>query len=160
MSNQADSIALSPLMFGETFLAGAAAMQQQIADSMLAAFDAAADAMNESLRASVKLVDDIGHAETPADIAAAGYSWLQGRVEKGFGWLLALGERLASRSGAPVPQAALPAPIRRAAMLPQRAAMLPQEDIRMPTKPLADKVRPAPIVLARTAKKPARPTAK
>jgi hypothetical protein len=154
MSNQADSIALSPLMFGEAFFAGAAAMQQQIADGMLAAFDAVADAMNDSLRASAKLVDDIGRAETPADIAAAGHSWFQGRVEKSVGWFRAVAERLAPRSGAPAPQVqALPAPIR-------RAPVAPQGDIRMPTKPLAGKIRPAPIIVAKAAKKPARSTAK
>jgi len=153
MSNPAESIALSPLTLGEVFLASAVTMQRQIADSVLAVFDAVADAMSDSLHAGAKLADDIGHAETPVDVAAAGCSWVQGRVEKSLTWFRALVERLAHRSGAAAPQAALPVPI-------ERAPVMPQQDIRMPTKPAAGKIRQAPIVVPRMAKKSARPTAK
>lgn len=153
MSSQAHSVALSPLLFGEAFTAGAVTMQQQIAEGMLAAFDAIADAMTDSLRANASLVDDIGHAQTPADVVAAGHAWLQGRAQKGMGWVRALGERFASWSGSPQPQTSLQAPVR-------RAPVAPQTEIRMPTKPPAGKLRSAPIVVARAAKKPARPAAK
>ena len=66
MSHQAD--ALSPFLFGEAFLAGAAALQQQIAEGMLAVFDAVADAVSDSLRANAHLAHDIGSAQTPVDI--------------------------------------------------------------------------------------------
>lgn len=153
MSTHAHSIAISPLLFGEAFIAGAVAMQKRIADDMLAAFDAVADAMSDSLRANATLADDISRAETPADIVAAGHAWLQGRAQQGMSWLRVLGERLAARSVTPQPQAALPAPVR-------RAPVAPQAEIRMPTKPPAGKLRSAPIVVAKAAKKVARPAAK
>jgi hypothetical protein len=155
MSTQADSIALSPLWFGEAFIAGAAAMQKQIAGGMLAAFDAITDAMNESLQASAKLVDDIGHAETPVDVVAAGCAWTQGRAARALGWLRSLTERLASSwsEEAPAAPAALPAAVR-------QAPVVSQAEIRMRTKPPAGKLHPTPIVVAKAAKKPARPAAK
>jgi hypothetical protein len=157
MSNQADSFALSPLMFGEAFFAGAAAMQRHIAQGMMVVFDAVADAMSDSLRASAELAHEIGNAQTPVEVAAASCSWFQGRVEKGLSWFRALAERMPFASPAPQPpepQILLPAAIK-------RAPGAPQVEPQMPTKPPAGKLRrAAPIVIEKLPKKPARPAAK
>lgn len=160
MTQQADSLALSPFMFGEAFFVGAAAMQQQIAEGMMAVLDAVADAMSDSAHANAALAHGIGNARQPSEAAVAGAAWFLGRMEKTLGWWWSFVERLAHASRAPAAkapqQAALPAPqpIRRAPVVPQIAAPAA-------TKPPAGKLRRAtPIVVAKLPKKPARPTAK
>jgi hypothetical protein len=160
MTNQSDSLALSPLMFGEAFFAGAAAMQRQIAEGMMAVFDAVADAMSDSLRATAALAHDIGNAEKPSDVAAAGIAWFQGRVERATTWWRALFERVPFPSSTPTAAApepkALPAP---AAV--KRAPVLPQPEPSIASKPPAGKLRrAAPVVVDKAPKKTARPAAK
>jgi hypothetical protein len=159
MTQQADSLALSPFMFGEVFFAGAVAMQKQIAEGMMAMFDAVADAMSESVRAAAALAHGVGNAERPSEAAAAGVAWFQGRVEKTLAWWWTLAERVAC---ARAPAAKAPEPI--ALPAPQeirRAPVVPQIDAPAATKPPAGKLRrTAPAVVAKLPKKPARPTAK
>jgi hypothetical protein len=153
MSQQAD--ALSPFMFGDAFFTAAAAMQRQVAEGMMAVFDAVADAMSDSVRASAQLAQDIGNAETPADIASAGYAWFQGRIEKSMSWFRTLAERMPSPASAvSESHEAAPPAIRRAPIVSQPAP-------RMAIKPPAGKLRRgAPIIIDKLPKKPARPTAK
>jgi hypothetical protein len=153
MSNPAESVALSPFLFGEVFLEGVASIQRRMTQSMLAVFDAVADTMNDSLRAGAALADDIGHAETPVAVAAAGVAWAQGRMEKSLSAFRALVERIAARSTAPAPQAA-------AAPAVRRAPVVPQQEIRIVPKPPAGKLRRSGPILADKGKKPARPGAK
>jgi hypothetical protein len=158
MSTQADSFVLSPLIFGEAFFAGAAAMQRQIAEGMLAVFDAVADVMSDSLRAGAELAHEIGNAQTPIEAVASSHAWLQERVEKSFSWLLASATRLPFPS-APVAQPAEPTLLPSAP--PRRAPVVPQVPPRMATKPPAGKLRSAAsIVVDKLPKKPARPAAK
>jgi len=153
MSHQAD--ALSPFMFGEAFLTAAAAMQRQVAEGMMAVFDAVADAMSDSVRASAQLAHEIGNAQTPVDAVSAGYAWFQGRVEKGMSWFRTLAERM------PSPASAVSEPHEAAAPAIRRAPVVPQSEPRMATKPPAGKLRRgAPIIIDRLPKKPARPAAK
>ena len=158
MSHQADSLAFSPFMFGELFVVGAARMQQQIAEGMLAAFDALADAMSDSLRASAELAHEIGNARTPADAMAASVAWFQGRAEKSMSWFHAVAARTPSAKApalrSPEPQAA-PAPV-------PRAPVLPQAETRLATKPPAGSKlgRGTPIIVNRLPKKPARSATK
>ena len=153
MSHQADSFALSPFAFGEMFFAGAAAMQQQIAEGMMAVFDAVAEAMSDSLRAGTQLAHDIGNAETPVHALAAGYAWFQGRAERGLTWFRTRSEPMTAAPAAPAvtPQ---PTSVR-------RAPVLPQTEARIASKPPAGKLRrAAPIVIEKLPKKAARPAAK
>jgi hypothetical protein len=156
MSNPADSIALSPLMFAEAFFAGAAALQRQIADNMMTVFDAVADAVSDSLRAGAQLAQEIGDAKSPVDAAALGFAWFQGRAETSVSWFRALAERLWH---APAPETVSAVPLLPAAPAVKRAPVMPQETIA--PKPPAGKVRrAAPIVVDKLPKKPARPGAK
>ena len=160
MTPQADSLALSPFMFGEAFFAGAAAMQKQIAEGMMAVFDAVADAMSDSMRATAALAHGIGNAQQPREATEAGAAWLQGRVEKASAWWWTLAERMAHPSRIPATQApepnALPAPggIR-------RVPIVPQIDAPVATKPPAGKLRrTTTAVIHKLPKKSARPTVK
>lgn len=157
MTQQADPLALSPFMFGEAFFAGAVAMQRQIAEGMLAVFDAAADAMRDSLRATAAFAHDIGNAQTPAEAAAAGFAWLQGRAERATTRFSALPRVAPATSGRPHASESL-APL---ATAMRRAPVVPQAETRMQPKPPAGKLHGAvPTVLPKTPKKPARTGAK
>jgi hypothetical protein len=156
MSNSADSVALSPLMFGEAFFASAVALQRQIADSMMTVFDAVADAVSDSLHANSQLAQEIGDARSPAEIVAANFAWFQGRVERSVSWFRALAEGLWH---APAPEAAAAVPLLPPPPAVKRAPVMPQETIA--SKPPAGKLRRAvPIVVEKAPKKPARPAAK
>lgn len=157
MTNQSDSLALSPLMFGEAFFAGAAAMQRQIAEGMMAVFDAVADAMSDSLRTTSALAHDIGNAEKPSDVAAAGVAWFQGRIERATSWWRELFEHASDARAAPTPE---PKALRAPALV-KHAPVLPQPDRSIASKPPAGKLRRAtPVVVDKPVKKTARPTAK
>jgi hypothetical protein len=160
MTQQADSLTLSPFMFGEVFFAGAVAMQRQIAESIMTVFDAVADAMSDSLHATAALAHGIGNAQRPSEAAAAGAAWFQGRVEKALSWWWTLAKRQAhpahgSAVKSPEP-AALPAP-----PAARSAPVVPQVETTIATKPPAGKLRQAPpAVIHKLPKKPARPASK
>jgi len=161
MTQQADSLTLSPFMFGEAFFAGAAAMQKQIAESMMAVFDAVADTMSDTVRATAALAHDIGNAQQPSEAAAAGTAWFQGRVEKSLGWWSAFVERVTRASRMPAAKATEP-PALAAPQAIRRAPVVPQISAPNATKPPAGKLlrRATPVVVNKPSKKPARSAAK
>ena len=164
MTQQADSLTLSPFMFGEVFLVGAVAMQRQIVESMMTAFDAVADAMSDSLHATAALAHGIGNAHRASEAAAAGAAWFQGRMEKALCWWWTHAERQPHRSAAKVPAATAVTKAPEPAALPappaaQQAPVARRVET-IAAKPPAGKLRQAPVVVHKMPKKPARPASK
>lgn len=153
--SKTESVLSPPDLFGAMLFASAAAIQRQVAEGMLAAFDLMADAIDGTVQANARLMAEIGDAETPLAMAAAGVAWLQSGLRTGMGWLRAVATRAASGAPAPrTPVAAMrppPAQDKRVPVLPP-AAMAP--------KPPAGKLRRAAPVVDKLPRRPARSAAK